>query len=88
MDYNKVNHQNINDIDFKAFFKDGKYELKKFPNEQIFDENSLIGRAFSSSYVPPQSSDKGKVFLKLLKELFTRYNDNGKVSLSMRRKFI
>ena len=80
VDYNKVNHQNINDIDFKAFFRDGKYELKKFPNEQVFDEQGLIGRAFSSSYVPPQGSDKGEIFLKLLKELFARYNVDGNVS--------
>ena len=88
MDYNKVNHQNINDIDFKAFFRDGKYELKKFPNEQVFDEHGLIGRAFSSSYVPPQGSEKGEIFLKLLKELFARYNHNGISVLNMKRKFI
>jgi hypothetical protein len=40
----------------------------------------LIGRAFSSSYVPPQGSEKGEVFLKLLRELFARYNVDGKVN--------
>jgi ubiquinone/menaquinone biosynthesis C-methylase UbiE len=80
VDYNKVNHQNISDINFKAFFKDGKYVLKKFPNVQVFDLDGLTGRAFSSSYVPPQDTDKGKVFLKLLKELFNKYNSNGHVS--------
>lgn len=80
VDYNKVNHQNITDIDFKAFFKDGVYKLKKFPNEQVFDEDGLIGRAYSSSYVPPQGTEKGEVFLKLLKELFARYNKNGHIS--------
>lgn len=80
VDYNKVNHQNISDIDFKAFFKDGVYEVKKVPNIQVFDEGGLIGRAFSSSYVPPQGSDKGEQFLKLLKGLFNRYNNYGKIS--------
>jgi len=80
VDYNKVNHQNINDIDFKAFFKDGIYKLKKFPNEQVFDEDGLIGRAYSSSYVPPQGTEKGEVFLKLLKKLFARHNHNGHIS--------
>jgi ubiquinone/menaquinone biosynthesis C-methylase UbiE len=79
VDYNKVNHQNISDIDFKAFFKDGVYTAKKIPNSQVFDEEGLIGRAFSSSYVPPQDSDEGQVFLKLLKEVFDKYNHNGKV---------
>ena len=46
VDYNKVNHQNVNDIDFTAFFKEGNYKLKKFPNKQLFDEEGLIGRAF------------------------------------------
>jgi len=80
VDYNKVNHQNVSDIDFKAFFKDGAYELKKIPNAQVFDEDGLIGRAFSSSYVPPQGTAHGDKFLNLLKELFSRHNENGKVS--------
>jgi ubiquinone/menaquinone biosynthesis C-methylase UbiE len=79
VDYNKVNHQNVNDIDFKAFFKEGNYQLKRFPNEQIFDEDGLIGRAFSSSYVPPEDSDEGKKFLQMLKDIFNRYNVDGKV---------
>jgi len=80
VDYNKVNHQNIKDLDFKVFFKDGIYEIKKFTNSQIFDKEGLIGRAFSSSYVPPQGTDKGEVFLKLLKELFAKYNKDGRIS--------
>jgi len=80
VDYNKVNHQNVGDIDFKVFFKDGHYQLKKFPNEQVFNEEGLIGRAFSSSYVPPEDTDAGKKFLVLLKAIFSRYNVNGKVS--------
>jgi SAM-dependent methyltransferase len=80
IDYNKVNHQNIGDIDFKAFFKGGQYQLKKFPNEQVFDEEGLTGRAFSSSYVPPEDTEDGKKFLELLKDVFNRYNVNGKVS--------
>ena len=80
VDYNKVNHQNIKDINFKVFFKDGIYEVNKFPNEQVFDEDGLIGRAYSSSYVPPQGTEKGEVFLKLLKKLFARHNHNGHIS--------
>ena len=80
VDYNKVNHQNISDIDFKSFFKDGVYSVKRIPNSQVFDEDGLIGRAFSSSYVPPQDSDEGQAFLKLLKEVFNKYNQDGKVT--------
>jgi len=79
IDYNKVNHQNINDIDFKAFFKDGEYTVVKYPNQQVFDEAGLIGRAYSSSYVPAEDTPAGKQFLPLIKELFARYNQDGKV---------
>ena len=47
---------------------------------QVFDEDGLIGRAFSSSYVPPQGTEEGKKFLTLLKDLFSRCNIDGKVS--------
>ncbi len=80
VDYNKVNHRNINDIDFKAFFRDGVYKVAKYPNVQVFDEDGFLGRAFSSSYVPAESTDEGEKFRKILKDIFARYNDNGKVS--------
>lgn len=80
VDYDKVNHQNISSIDFKAFFRHGVYSVKRIPNSQVFDEDGLIGRAFSSSYVPPQDSIAGQEFLKLLKDVFNQYNHNGKVT--------
>jgi len=80
IDYNKVNHRKIKDIDFKAFFKDGIYTLTKYPNTQIFDEAGLIGRAFSSSYVPAEGTEAAERFLPLLKDIFNKYNVDGKVS--------
>jgi SAM-dependent methyltransferase len=79
IDYNKVNHRNINDIDFKAFFKDG-YSVTKYANNQVFDEDGLLGRAFSSSYVPAQNTEEGQKFKKLLRDIFEQYNENGKVT--------
>jgi SAM-dependent methyltransferase len=80
IDYNKVNHRNINAIDFKAFFKDGLYQTVKYPNEQVFDETGFSGRAFSSSYVPQEGTEEGEKFRELLKDMFAKYNKNGKVS--------
>ena len=80
VDYDKVNHRNIGDINFKAFFKDGLYEVVKYPNVQVFDEEGLLGRAFSSSYVPAEDTEEGKKFKTLLKALFAKYNTEGKVS--------
>jgi SAM-dependent methyltransferase len=80
VDYNKVNHRNVKDIDFKSFFRDGQYKVVKYPNEQVFDEDGLLGRAFSSSYVPDENSVDGKKFKEVLTELFANYNKNGSVS--------
>jgi SAM-dependent methyltransferase len=80
IDYNKVNHRNINEIDFKAFFKNGIYDEAKFKNEQVFDEEGLIGRAFSSSYVPAEGTEAGEQFRKMLKDIFALHNKNGQVS--------
>ena len=80
VDYNKVNHRNINEIDFKAFFRDGQYQAVKFLNEQVFDEEGLLGRAYSSSFVPQEGTEAGEKFRGMLKEIFARYHKNGKVS--------
>jgi len=80
IDYNKVNHRKVRDIDFKAFFKNGVYTLTKYANTQIFDEAGLIGRAYSSSYVPQEDTPEGEKFLVLLKEIFNKYSVDGKVS--------
>jgi SAM-dependent methyltransferase len=75
-DYSEVNHRNITDVDFSNFFKNGKYELAKYNNVQIFDEDGLIGRAFSSSYIPPKETEPGQAFLADLKALFQQYQTN------------
>lgn len=78
-DYKEVNHRNITDVDFINFFRNGKYELAKYSNVQVFDEDGLLGRAFSSSYIPPKDTEAGQVFLADLKELFAQYQTNGTV---------
>jgi SAM-dependent methyltransferase len=78
-DYREVNHQNLKADDFRAFYRNGEYERVCFPNEQIFDEAGLIGRAFSSSYVPPADTDAGHELLKGLKNVFRKYQENGTV---------
>lgn len=80
-DYKRVNHQNLTEANFSVFFKDGKYQLTRFPNTQVFDMNGLAGRAFSSSYVPSEHTPEGAVFLKKLQELFDRHQVNGTVNM-------
>ena len=76
-DYNEVNHQQLTDKDFQAFFKDGKYAFVTFPNEQVFDEAGLIGRAQSSSYVPAGNTPEGEIFIAALKAIFHQYQQDG-----------
>lgn len=78
-DYNEVNHRNITDVDFTNFFKHGKYQVEKYSNIQVFDEDGLLGRAFSSSYIPPKDTEAGQAFLADLQQLFQQYQVDGTV---------
>ncbi|MES2279729.1 MAG: class I SAM-dependent methyltransferase [Bacteroidota bacterium] len=80
-DYKRVNHQNLTEADFSAFFKNGQYQLSKFPNVQVFDQAGLIGRAFSSSYVPSEDTAEGQAFLHQLRGIFNRHQVNGTVNV-------
>lgn len=79
-EYSQVNHRNISDNDLKAPFRNGEYKAVYYPNIQIFDEDGLMGRAFSSSYVPPEGTGEGENFRQLLKGIFEKYNKNETVS--------
>ncbi|TSJ44158.1 class I SAM-dependent methyltransferase [Mucilaginibacter corticis] len=79
-DYNEVNHRNITDVNFTNFFKGGKYKVAKYNNVQVFNEDGLIGRAFSSSYIPPKDTAAGQTFLTELKALFEQYQTDGTVN--------
>ena len=78
-EYSEVNHRNISETDLRALFKNGEYKAVHYPNVQVFDEAGLMGRAFSSSYVPPEGSEEGELFRTLLKDIFNRYNTEGSV---------
>lgn len=79
-DYECVNHQNLSKTDFENFYRDSKYQLVKFPNEQVFNLEQLMGRAFSSSYLPAQDTDAGKKLSVLLTNLFDWYQIDGRVT--------
>jgi len=78
-DYKDVKEKTLNAERLAAFFKEGKYETISYPNEQVFDEDGLIGRSFSSSYVPLPDTDEGHVFLTDLKAIFAQHQVNGNV---------
>jgi SAM-dependent methyltransferase len=78
-DYEKINHQNLAETDFAAFYHDGKYKLAMFSNYQVFNFEQLAGRAFSSSYVPAEDTTEGHLFSTQLKAIFDQYQSNGTV---------
>ncbi len=80
-DYNEVNHKNIDDKTFNDFFGKNNYTLKSFDNYQYFDFDGLKGRILSSSYMPSEGHNNYEAMLTVLKELFERFQENGKVTL-------
>ncbi|OKS87892.1 class I SAM-dependent methyltransferase [Mucilaginibacter polytrichastri] len=79
-DYKDVKEKTLNDERLARFFNQGKFETISYPNQQVFDEEGLIGRALSSSYVPMPETPEGHTFLKDLKAIFKAYQIDGKVS--------
>jgi len=78
-DYKDVKSKTLNGERLAAFFDQGQFETISYPNEQIFDEEGLIGRSLSSSYVPLPETHEGAVFLKDLKAIFAAHQVDGKV---------
>lgn len=79
-DYQKVAHDNITDEELNKFLH-GRMQRATFPNEQRLDLNGLLGRAFSSSYVPGESHPNHKKVRSDLESLFDRTQQNGIVRM-------
>lgn len=78
-EYKDVNHRNADEKVIAQFFSPDKMYFASIDNIQEFDLEGLKGRLKSSSYCPKE----GPIFLKLMEqmnELFTKYQDNGKIS--------
>jgi len=80
-DYNEVNHKNIDETVFNDFFGKGNYTLKPFVNYQYFDLEGLKGRILSSSYMPAEDHKDFAFMMSVLKKIFTRFQENGKVTI-------
>ena len=77
-EYNKVVHTSRQDA-LDSFFN-GRYQLRTFPHQQIFDFESLQGRFLSSSYAPLPNDANYETVMAALKGLFDRYAENGRVT--------
>lgn len=85
-DYQSVNHKNIDKKIFDNFFGKENYKLKIFPNEQVFNYESLLGRLMSSSYVPSPNHLNYLPMIKELKNIFEKYNESGRVKFEYETK--
>ena len=77
-DYKEVNHVNIyRSID--NFFGQNGYQLRSFPNRQIFEYDGLEGRLLSSSYTPSLDDPTYLPMLQELQKLFDKYQQDNSV---------
>ena len=82
IDYEKINHKNIQDkAVFTAFFG-GEFFAASFDNFQHFDFDTLMGRLNSSSYAPPKDHPNYALLAKRAKEIFAAYQANDKVTFA------
>ncbi|NCD71478.1 class I SAM-dependent methyltransferase [Mucilaginibacter agri] len=77
--YKDSKERTVNGERLKGFFKDGIFETKTYPYQQVFDLDGLVGRSFSSSYSPLQDTTEGDILTQNLTNLFNKYQIDGKV---------
>jgi SAM-dependent methyltransferase len=79
IDYQKVDHRNVDEKVLSKFFGPNPYQSKKLKNEQHFDFEGLKGRLLSSSYAPMKEHPNYEPMIAELQQIFTSYHENGKV---------
>jgi ubiquinone/menaquinone biosynthesis C-methylase UbiE len=80
-DYLEVNHKNIDEKIFNDFYGSENYKIKSFDNFQYFDLEGLKGRILSSSYMPAEGHKDFDFMMSVLKKIFNRFQENGKVTI-------
>lgn len=80
-DYEEVNHRNLREHDFRAFFE-GEYWLDRFENHQLFDLDGVLGRLNSSSYAPAVGTPAHEQMTALIRREFGRHAVGGRVSFN------
>ena len=81
-DYLKVDHRNIRENDLVDFFSPASVSSVVLYNEQLFDYEGVKGRLLSSSYAPNVGEPNFEPMIKYLREIFDRYQKDGRVSFS------
>lgn len=81
-DYRKVDHRNIRENDIEVFFAPNLVFSETLHNEQIFDYEGVKGRLLSSSYAPNVGEPNFEPMIVYLREIFDKYQKDGRVSFS------
>lgn len=79
-DYEKINHNNVDDIIIGKFFSPVVYKKKIFNHKHPLDYEGLEGRLLSSSYIPLEGV-KYNEMIKELKDIFDKNNVSGIVDM-------
>jgi ubiquinone/menaquinone biosynthesis C-methylase UbiE len=80
-DYGSVDHRNIGAAEISRFFSPDTHEVHRFPNEQRFDLEGLIGRCVSSSYMPNEGSPDYAPLVEELSRLFNAHQAQGTIRI-------
>lgn len=80
-DYAAVDHRNLGDADFDAFFRPGPWKRFTLPNLQELDRDGLRSRLLSSSYTPPPGDPGHPAMLEELEALFRATAEKGIVRM-------
>lgn len=78
-DYEQVNHARIDETLIAEFFNPAPFQLRGFPNSQVFDFDGLKGRLLSSSYAPDEQHPRHQPMLVELERIFREHARNGQV---------
>jgi SAM-dependent methyltransferase len=78
-DYTRVRDLYPKGHDVQSFFLGKEFVHHTLPNVQFLDWEALAGRLRSGSYVPQESHANFAPMMDALRELFRRYQENGRV---------
>ena len=84
--YSEVNHRNIDTALIERFCTPNPLEISEFPNHQLFDFPSLLGRYMSSSYAYTAGDPKLDNAVKALRALFEMLQVNDRVRFEYRTR--
>jgi len=85
-DYGAVDHKNLGDAVFEAFFRPGPWSVHTLENRQEFDREGLRQRVRSSSYTPPPDDPRHAPMMEELDRLFDRTAEIGHVVMEYETK--